>query len=151
METLLLPCLTVLLNRSDSTLFDLLRFMNDERNTDLVELGKNSKNKSHALFFKEKFHETNLKPTKQSISIKTQSLLHNEVFANIIARPKSTIDLKNAIESGKAIIINCAKGNLGDQISEAFGRFIVALISNIAISRTQKETEKIPIDLIIDE
>ena len=151
METLLIPCLTVLIERPGSTLFDLLRFMNDETNEDLYQLGLNSNNAAHRLFFRDLFRTNRFNPTKSSIATKTQSLLNNKIFANVIAREQSTINLEKAINSGKSIVLNCAKGQLGEQTAEALGRFIVAQVLSIALNRAQRGKARIPIDLIIDE
>jgi len=151
METLLVPCITILLHRPGSTLFDLQRFMNDEGNADLVELGKHSDNPGQATFFKTLFSEASYKATKISIATKCQSLLNNRTFSRIIASPKSTVDLEDAINKGKAIVVNCAKGALGPPVAEAFGRFLVAMVMGIALNRTKEARGNVPIDLVIDE
>lgn len=151
METLLVPCITVLLGREGSTLFDLQRFMNDADNADLVELGKASGNPGQATFFRTLFAEASYKATKVSIATKCQSLLNNATFARVIASPRSTVDLEEAIHEGKAIIVNCAKGAMGAPVAEAFGRFLVAMVLGIALNRTKADPKNVPIDLVIDE
>jgi hypothetical protein len=44
MKSLLIPSIMVLLDLKGSSIKDLLRFMDDERNDDLVALGLKSKN-----------------------------------------------------------------------------------------------------------
>lgn len=151
METLLVPCITVLLNRKGSTLFDLQRFMNDAENTDLVELGKASENPGQATFFRTLFAEPSYKATKVSIATKCQSLLNNRTFARVIASPRSTVDLDEVLNEGKALIVNCAKGPLGAPVAEAFGRFLVAMVMGIALNRPKEAPGNVPIDMVIDE
>jgi hypothetical protein len=55
MEALLIPSISVLLKRRGSTLLDLQRFMNDQRNGDLVRLGERSDNPAQRLFFRDRF------------------------------------------------------------------------------------------------
>lgn len=148
METLLIPCITVLLKRPGSTLFDLQRFMDDEHNHDLLELGKRSQNEGQRQFFRTLFRAEAYRPTKVSLATKCQSLLNNQTFARLVARPRSTVDLESALDGGKTIVVNCAKGRLGAQAAEAFGRFMVALVQGIALGRGG---ERKPIDLVIDE
>jgi hypothetical protein len=54
MEALLIPSISVLLKRRGSTLLDLQRFMNDQRNGDLVRLGERSDNPAQRLFFRDR-------------------------------------------------------------------------------------------------
>ena len=153
METLLIPCITVLLRRPDSTLYDLLRFMHDDGNEDLVELGRNSsENPGHRFFFRESFHDMRFRLTKAALSTKVQSLLNNQAFASFLARPRSTFDLEKALNRGKSLVVNCAVGKLGGQTAEALGRFLVGMILSIALNRAETGKRfRTPIWMVIDE
>jgi hypothetical protein len=151
MQTLLIPCISVLLSHDDFSIMDLQRFMNDDSNSDLVNLGKNSKNPSHANFFEAAFFNKTYSVTKQSIYTKIQSLINNSYFYNFITKP-STIDLEKELNSKKLIIFNLSKGKLSGQISEAIGKMIVAQIKSIALKRANINIEKrVPVHLFIDE
>lgn len=151
MEALLIPCLTVLLLRPDSTLLDLQRFMNDERNSDFVELGKASQNEVHRIFFRDRFYESTFNVTKASISTKLQSLLNSQTFYNLTVG-KSTVDVDSLLDSKKLVIFNLSKGKLGSKTSEAFGRFILALIQSAILKRAQSaKGQRVPVHLFIDE
>lgn len=152
MDTLLLPCLSVLLQRPGSTLFDLLRFFDNDRNEDLVKLGCRSENRGHREFFENLFPQKRLDLTKGAIATKVQSLLNNQTFADLLAGPKSTVHLEEALSSGKSIIINCAAGRVGDQVSTAIGRFFVGMILAYALNRAdQDQRDRKPVWLFIDE
>lgn len=151
MEALLVPCLTVLLLRPDSTLLDLQRFMNDERNSDLVELGKASQNQAQRLFFRDRFYERTFSVTKASISTKLQSLLNSQIFYNLTVG-RSTVDVEELLNSKKLVIFNLSKGKVGDGTSEAFGRFILALLQSAILKRAQSpKGQRVPVHLFIDE
>ncbi len=151
METLLNPCISTLLRRENSTLRDLQKFMNDELNKDLVEEGLKSPNPAHRDFFKYAFYNKSYTPTKQSIFTKIQSLLNSKIFHNLTIG-KSTIDLEKLINNKKIIIFNLAKGKLGTDTSEAFGRLIIALLNSIALKRADiPEHKRIRTFLFIDE
>src|SRR5512147_392806 len=62
MEALLIPSISVLLKRRGSTLLDLQRFMNDQRNGDLVRLGERSDNPAQRLFFRDRFYAKTFDP-----------------------------------------------------------------------------------------
>ena len=91
METILIPCITVLLRRPRSTFFDLMRFMTDGINTDLVQLGLRSPNAGHRFFFRESFGESRFQITRAALSTRIQSLLNNQAFAHFLARPASAL------------------------------------------------------------
>lgn len=150
MKSLLVPCITVLLKRENSSLKELLRFMTSN-NEDLVELGIKSKNPSISNFFKTNFHDPIYSVTKQSITVKIQSLLNSYTFTKITTS-KDTINLEELINQRKIIVFNLSKGLLWSDVSQALGRFIVALTQSIAISRAKEEKiKRVPTYLFIDE
>jgi len=151
MEALLVPCLTVLLKREGSTLLDLQRFMNDEKNQDLVSLGAQSNIIAHRIFFQDRFFERTFSITKASISTKLQSLLNSQTFYHLTVG-KSTLDIESILSSRKLVIFNLSKGQLGSDTSEAFGRFIIALIQSAVLKRAQQSKKnRVPVHMFIDE
>lgn len=150
MKSLLVPCITVLLKRNWSSLKDLLRFMTAD-NEDLVELWMQSINPSVASFFKKNFHDAIYTITKQSISVKIQSLLNSYPFTKITTS-ENTINLKELVDDKKIIIFNLSKWLMWSDVSQALWRFIVALTQSIAISRAKQEKKfRVPTYLFIDE
>ena len=150
MKSLLVPCIAVLLKRDNSSLRDLQRFML-ENNEDLVVLGTKSGNPAVAQFFKDNFNSPIYSITKQSIAVKIQSLLNSHIFTNITSI-NETINLKGLISQKKIIVFNLSKWMLWSDVSQALGRFIVALVQSIAINRSNIPIEyRMPINLFIDE
>ena len=156
MEALLNPCLSVMLKRKGSTLEDLQELMGSGKSTtkdEIVQLGLQSKNKAHRKLFREAFVDEPKKynSTKSSIFMRLQSLLNTSVFQRLTCG-KSTIDLKEVVDTGKVIIFNLSKGRLGHDASEAFGKFIVAKLYNVAMGRTNiPEKERHSTFVFIDE
>lgn len=151
MRTILIPCISVLLRKGNSSIRELQTFMDDDRNSHLVNLGKNSPHKDHREFFHNGFHHKNYSVTKQSLYTKIQSLLNYRVFADFIARP-STIDLEKCMDDKGIILFNLSTGRLGDDASEAIGRFIVAHMTSIAKRRARiDEAKRVPCHLFVDE
>ncbi len=151
METLLYPCLSVLLARPHSTLHDLLRFVNPTGNDDLVNRGLRAPNTAHRSFFRHAFNDRRFAPTRGAISTKIQSLLNSRIFASFLAEPHSSFDLEKALNSGKSIILSCAGGQLGTRTMSAIGRFVVGMILAVSFNRANSTNYRRPISLIIDE
>ena len=150
MKSLLVPCIAVLLKRDNSSLRDLQRFML-ENNEDLVALWTKSMNPAVAQFFKDNFNSPIYSITKQSIAVKIQSLLNSHIFTNITS-VNETINLKGLISQKKIIVFNLSKWMLWSNVSQALGRFIVALVQSIAIHRANIPIEyRMPVNLFIDE
>ena len=151
MEALLIPCISVLLKRRGSTLLDLQRFMNDHRNGDLVRLGERSDNPAQRLFFRDRFFEKTFDATKASIATKIQSLLNSRTFFHLTVG-ESTLDIGEVLDSRSLLIFNLAKGKLGPETSEAFGRFVLALMQSAILKRAQSaKAARVPVHLFIDE
>jgi len=150
MKSLLVPCIAVLLKRDNSSLRDLQRFML-ENNEDLIALWTKSSNPAVAQFFKDNFNSPIYSITKQSITVKIQSLLNSHIFTNITS-VNETINLKELISQKKIIVFNLSKWMLGSDVSQALWRFIVALVQSITINRANIPIEyRMPINLFIDE
>jgi hypothetical protein len=151
MKVVLIPCICVLLRMENASIDDLQIFMDDEKNGHLVNLGRQSPNEKHRKFFINGFHNKSYITTKQSIYTKIQSLLNSPSFANFISK-RSTFDLEEALNSKSLIIFNLSKGKMGDDSSEAAGRFIVAMIQSIIKKRIwEKKADRVPIHMYIDE
>jgi len=151
MRALLLPCLLVLLDEGCHNLKDLQTFLNDDLNAEFVVMGRGSKRPSVRSFFETEFSEKSFALTKQSIRTKLQSLFNSGVFYGLV-NGQTTVDLERAINDKKIILFNLAKGTIGEDASEAFGRFIIALIQGLALRRQKLDRrDRIPVHLFIDE
>jgi len=152
MEALLVPCIAVLLRKGNSDLSELQRMMDDELNHDLVQLGQQSLHPRHQEFFKTAFqNNSTYRLTKQSIYTKLQSLLNSQIFYHLTTG-KSTVNLEEAISSGKIVIFNLAQGKMGTEVSQLFGRLIIAMLQSIVLRRVyQPKTKRKPTFLFIDE
>lgn len=151
MEAILAPCIAVLLRKNDGCFEDLQRFMDDNQNDDLINLGLNSPNPQHAKLFRDKFTSSGYESTKHGIYTRMQMLLNDPIFQNLISN-KTTINLKQLIDQRKTILFKLSLGEGGSESMEAFGRFIVGMLRIIAVQRsgTPKE-ERTPTFLYVDE
>lgn len=150
MQSVLSPCIETLIRKGDSDFWDLMRFMDDELNADLVALGKNCTNDGVRRFFMYDFPSIT-GVTKDGIKWRTRNLLHSQIFARLTTG-KSTVNLKQLIEEKKCIIFNLDKGKLSTEVSTQFGKLIVSLIQIIAMQRGGLPNHlKTPTYLYIDE
>ncbi|HLO76636.1 MAG TPA: type IV secretion system DNA-binding domain-containing protein [Magnetospirillum sp.] len=152
METVLKPCIATLLLRDGSTILDLMRFMDDDENADLLHFAQRMlPNPAQRHFLAVDFGKDAYGPTKQSLRTKIQSLLNSQVFLHFLAGP-STFDLEEAINRRALIVFNLSRGTIGDDTSETIGRFIIAKLQSFAIQRARiDEHKRVPIHLFVDE
>lgn len=61
MEALITPLIYILLRKGDSGIDELVRFLDDENNEDLIKLGLESPFKGHRYFLKINLNNQNLK------------------------------------------------------------------------------------------
>jgi len=119
MDAILSPCIAVLLRRESSSFTDLQRFMDDNNNHDLIELGKQSPNPQHRQLFQTKFSTKFYDATKHGLYTRMQILLNDPIFQNLISN-KTTIDLKRLIEQKSIIIFKLSLGEVGTESVQAF-------------------------------
>lgn len=149
MEDVLEMCIKVLLRRGEGSFKELYRFLNDNRNKDLVELGINSPNQLEVEFFEDEFSSS--KPTKDAVRRRLKKLLNDPVFSNLM-NGENTIDLESLMnEKGKVIVFNIPKGKMPNTY-KYYIRFIVEYIQVLALKRADlSEEDRIHTHLYIDE
>ncbi|MES2387823.1 MAG: type IV secretion system DNA-binding domain-containing protein [Bacteroidota bacterium] len=148
MQTLLIPCIATLLYDGNRTLKDLQAFMQNDAK--LIELGRQSPFPAHREFFQNAFGDKSYSSTKSGIYTRIQSLLNNDGFYRLTCG-KSTIDLEQAIDAGKVIIIRFTK-NKGEEANRAFNKMIIALLQSIVLKRADiTKGQRKPLFLFIDE
>ena len=86
------------------------------------------------------------------ITSKLTSFLSNDMMRPIISQQKSTIDFREAMDSGKILLINLSKGKIGELNSYLLGMVIVGKILMAALSRVdQAQEERRDFYLYVDE
>lgn len=87
-----------------------------------------------------------------SVENKLRQLLTNSVIRNMISQPKSKINFRAAMDSGKIIIINLSKGKLGERTSSFLGSLFVTQLQIATMTRaTIPEQQRRPFYLYVDE
>jgi GTPase SAR1 family protein len=152
MRTILENCVLVLFLKGNSNLTDLLRFMDDERNQDLLDYAqKHCVNETVRDFFQYDFSKKTYNPTKQSIKTKLQSLFNTTIFLKFMTG-ENTLNLSQLMTEKKVIIFNLSAGKLSEQTSDVMGKFILAKIKEVAFNRAFiPEEKRVPCHLFVDE
>lgn len=86
------------------------------------------------------------------IQNKIGQLLSHEAVRNVFARPHSSIDLRFIMDNRRILLVNLAKGQIGDEPANLFGSLLVSMIGAVALARgVLPEAERTPFFLYIDE
>ena len=71
---------------------------------------------------------------------------------NIVAQPRSTIDLRRIMDEGRILIVNLAKGPIGEGTPHLLGALLSTALATAALSRADTpERERRPFYLYADE
>jgi hypothetical protein len=103
-------------------------------------------------FFKTEFFSRGFSATKQQILRRLWGVLANPVFERMFSQEDNRIDLFEAMNDGKIILINTAKDLLKAEGCSIFGRFFIAKIAQAALERaTLSEGDRRMTHVYIDE
>jgi hypothetical protein len=146
MKAVLAPCISTLLRRGNADIFELQRFMNDELNKDLVNLGRKSPVKGHKSFFEQEFYNESFDVTKRAISAKLQVFLNDPTFTNLVTG-KSSINLIKEINTRSKVIIFKLPSK-----QKLFARLMMEMIQDAMRERINISEDKIvPTHIYLDE
>lgn len=86
------------------------------------------------------------------IQNKVGQFLSTSIIRNIVGQPKSTLDLRFAMDKGKIVIINLSKGKIGEDNSTMLGSMLITKFQIDAMSRADTpEKDRRDFSLYVDE
>ncbi len=86
------------------------------------------------------------------IQNKVGQFLSSPTIRNIVGQPKSTVDLRFAMDKGKIVIINLSKGRIGEDNSSLLGAMFITKFQLDAMSRASiPEKDRRDFYLYVDE
>jgi len=86
------------------------------------------------------------------IQNKVGQFLSSSLIRNIVGQVKSSIDLREIMDSGKVLIMNLSKGRIGEDNSELLGSMMITKLQLAAMSRVNvSEAERKDFYLYVDE
>jgi hypothetical protein len=145
--------LLALLDQPEATLADVLRLLDDATyRKHAVARVSNSQVRDFWLREYEKYPARFRAEATAPIQNKVGAFLANPVLSHIITQPKSTFDLRNVMDEGKILLVNLAKGKIGEDASALLGAMLVAKIGLTALSRADvSESERKDFFVYLDE
>jgi len=103
-------------------------------------------------FFEKEFSRKAFNPTRNQIKDRLYAVLSIPTFDRLFSAPETKINFFDALNSGKIILIDTAKGLLKDEGTAIFGRFMLALIEHAVTERANMDMAKRnPVYLYMDE
>jgi hypothetical protein len=104
------------------------------------------------MFFETEFPHKSFTDTKRQIQRRLWGILENPTFERMLTAPKNRIDMFDALNTGKIVLVNTAKDFLKAERSSFLGRFFIALTLQAALERAAvPEGKRRPAFLYIDE
>ena len=153
MEHVLRNSLYVLLERNDATLADILRLYRD--NAWRKEVAGQIRNETVRQFWQhefEKYHYRQRADIVAPIQNKLGALLSDPTLHRILVNPKADLKLRSIMDDGKVLLVNVAKGRLGEDSSLILGSLIVSTLGLAAFSRAEASAAtRRPFFIYIDE
>lgn len=103
-------------------------------------------------FFNTQFFSTSFAQTKRQILSRLWSVLSNETLENLFSSSENKVNIFEAMNDGKVILVNTSKSLLQAEGSKILGRFFISMTAQAVIKRaTIPENERIPFMVYIDE
>lgn len=153
MEYILNNCILALLEYPGSTMLGISRLLVDkrfrrkvvEKLTDPIVKG----------FWVDEFAEYNDRFRNEAIAPiqnKVGQFLSSSIIRNIVGQPKSTINLREIMDNKKILLLNLAKGRIGEDSSALLGAMMITRLQLAAMSRVDTpENERTDFYLYVDE
>ena len=153
MEHVLRNSLFALLERDDSTLPDILRLYTDKEFR--KQVAARIRNDVVRAFWTEEFahYPDRLRAEAVApIQNKLGALLTDPRLFNILVAPSVDIHFRTFMDEGRLLLVNLAKGRLGEDGASVLGGLIVSTIGLAALSRAEmRAASRRPFHLYVDE
>lgn len=98
--------------------------------------------------YNERFRSEAISPIQNKVG----QFLSSSIIRNIVAQPKSTIDMQEIMDKGKILLINVSKGRIGEDNSALLGAMLITKIQLAAMNRASiAEQDRKDFYLYVDE
>jgi hypothetical protein len=145
--------LLALLEQEGSTLADVLKLFADRSFRQRV-VGS-LVNKRVADFWRTEYEAYPLKMRIEAVAPiqnKVGAFLSNPILYRILTRPGRGLELRSIMDQGKILLVNLAKGRIGEDTAALLGALLVSSMGVAALSRTNvAESERRDFFLYLDE
>ena len=130
MEHILRNVLMALLEQPDATLHDVLRTFSD--NAFRKQIAKSLKNETVRNFLLNEFESAD---GTAPIQNKVGAFLADPMLNRILTAPKNDLHIRRIMDQGQVLLVNLAKGHIGEDSSSLLGGLLVTTIGLAAFSR----------------
>lgn len=136
-EHILRNALLTLLDQPEATLADILRLLDDiAYRKHAVARVSNAQVRDFWLREYESYPARFRAEAIAPLQNKVGAFVANPILHRIIAQPKSSFDLRSVMDEGKILLVNLAKGLVGDDVVSLLGSLLVGKIGLAALSRS---------------
>lgn len=139
----------------DSDIFKLLDLFDDRATSYEESAFKHEIDRLEGLpqrFFKNEFYSKNFNETRQQVKARLYSILQRPEFVAMFSASENKLDMFDALQTKKLVLVNTAMNVLGAEGSQIFGRYMIAQTLNAAFERiTVDRSQWKPAHLYIDE
>lgn len=153
LEHILRNAILALLDTPQATLPDILRLLDD--NTYRKSVAKNLSNKRVQSFWLNEFEKYSYRLRAEAIvpiQNKVGAFLADPILFRILTAPAKPISLRSVMDEGKILLVNLAKGRIGEDASGLLGGLLVTTIGLAAYSRADTpEADRREHYLYVDE
>jgi type IV secretory pathway TraG/TraD family ATPase VirD4 len=136
MEHILRNVLMALLEQPDATLHDVLRMLSDQGFR--KQVAGSLRNETVRTFLLKEFERFSFGYRADGtapIQNKVGAFLADPLLNRILTAPESDLHIRRIMDQGKALLVNLAKGRIGDDSSSLLGGLLVTTIGLAAYSR----------------
>ena len=145
LEHILRNSILTLMDQPSATLADILRLLNE---SDFRRAAASRVYNPHVRAFWLSEYE-NYPPRLRAEAIapiqnKVGAFLSNPILNNILSQPKSAFDLRHVMDGRKILLVNLAKGKIGEDASSLLGALLVTKIGLAGLSRADIPEETRP-------
>jgi hypothetical protein len=139
----------LLLDCPETHMGTLLELYRDERVR--IRLRRKATDRINKTFWYETdFKDKELKMSLTGVITRLETLLLSPEARHLLAQSQSTLDLRDIMDNGRILIINLAKGQVGEHNANLIGTFLVSSIIQAAFSRSLQFHQR-PFYVFVDE
>ncbi len=153
LEHILRNALLTLMDQPEATLADVLRLLDDAEFRKRAA-GRVSNAQVRRFWLREyegypaHFRAEAVSPVQNKVG----AFLANPTLHAILTQPKSSFDLRRLMDEGKILLVNLAKGRIGEDAAALLGALLVSSIGLAALSRAEvSETDRRDFFVYLDE
>lgn len=151
MDEILRQSLYALLEREGTTLMDMEKLLDRNDPVFRNEIIRESQDQGTVRFFRDTYPQYP-KGAHLPITHRLGRLVRPRAIRNMLCNPESSLNFREAMDSGKVLLFNLSDGILGEINSQLLGQLIVSKFQTATMSRADlSKGERKPFYLYIDE